>query len=469
MTNNILDTYHNIPISDIKNLIYNPGIIKTPFIKKTKITYADFIASGLPCPFIEDYIQKKIYPLYSNTHSNAYNGMFMKNVIIDTKKYIRSVLNISDDYQILFTGNGTTGAINHLIGCIDYTKYLKIVIYLSLYEHYSNHLPWVELTNIYSNINVEFIPFINNSDIKTNQGLIDLDWLENSISNNYKDCKKTLIICSISACSNINGLINPLIKVRKILDLYNDSDRFSKYLFADYACSAPYVNIDGSLFDAFFFSPHKFLGGTGTPGVLIGKSCLFTKSKPTCTGGGCVINASSKIIEYETNIEKRESAGTPNIIGIIKIGKILQLKSHYKDIIINNEHILSNLIKTKVSYFEEKYKTFKSVLYSDDIEHLPILSFNLSNLHYNFIVVIFSDLFGIQTRGGIGCCGLLAEYIENEYKYKGWCRISFHWLMSKKTVINIFEALEHIIKNGQKYLDLYEYNSKDNLYKYIGK
>ena len=488
---NILNSYYNIPENDIKSLTYKSGIIKTPFIKQTKITYADFIASGLPCPYVENYIRDKIYPLYSNTHSNAHNGIFMKNTISDTKKYIRSVFNLSDDYQILFTGNGTTGAINHLINCIDYAKYPRVIIYLSLYEHYSNHLPWVELTNTFTNITVEYIPFIENSNqsknqaqsqnqsqsqaqAHQNQGIIDLDWLRQSISELYKDSNNsikfsnTLVICSITACSNINGIITPLNKIKKILDSFPNSNKFFKYFFSDFACSAPYVEINGSLFDAFFFSPHKFIGGVGTPGMLIGRTCLFTKSKPSCSGGGCVKKASKQIIEYETDIEKRESAGTPNIIGIIKIGRILQLKSDYMDIIQLNEHLISELIKQKITYFELKYPTFRSVLYNDDIQHLPILSFNLSNLHYNFIVVLFNDLFGIQTRGGIGCCGILAEYIETKYGYKGWCRISFHWLMSKKTIINIFEALEYIIKNGHNYLASYEFDSGQNLYRYIG-
>jgi selenocysteine lyase/cysteine desulfurase len=480
MSNNILDSYHDIPIEQQNKLIYPAGSMQTPFIKKTKITYADFIASGLPSPYVENYIQSKIYPIYSNTHSNAHNGIFMKNTINKTKQYLRSQLNISDDYQILFTGNGTTGAINHLINCIDYSKYSRVVIYLSMYEHYSNHLVWVELTNSNPNIKVEYIPFVESgsgagSDTLSNRGIIDIDWLNQSLSDLYRDSKsnpefkKTLMICSISACSNINGIINPVEKIKQILDLYPNNNKFFKYYFADYACSAPYVNINGSLFDAFFFSPHKFIGGPSTPGLLVGKSCIFSKTKPFCPGGGCVKKASSKVIEYEADIEKRESAGTPNIIGIIRVGKIFQLKSHFSDIISHNEEILSQLIKNKITYFEQTYPTFRSVLYNDETKHLPILSFNISNLHYNLVVVLFNDLFGIQTRGGIGCCGLLAEYIEAKYKYRGWCRISFHWLMTKKTITNIFEALEYIIQNGHKYMSLYEYDSADNLYKYVGK
>jgi len=104
-------------------------------------------------------------------------------------------------------------------------------------------------------------------------------------------------------------------------------------------------------------------------------------------------------------------------------------------------------------------------LYNDNNKHLPILSFSLSNLHYNYIVVLFNDKFGIQTRGGIGCCGLLAEHLENQYGYRGWCRISFHWLMTMKTILNIFKALEFIIEHGESFLQYYDYDNEQNLYK----
>ena len=467
--NTLLESYNEIPQNQIEKLVYDPGTIQTPFVKKTQITYADYIASGRPSPYIENYLIKKIYPLYSNTHSNAFNGIYMKNIIADTKKYIREQFNLSDDYQIIFSGSGTTSAINHLSNCLDYSKYQKVVIYISLYEHYSNHLPWQELANNNPHIELKLIPFVKTKPHLANTGLVDLNWLNESLNEVYKKStdEKTLIICSISACSNITGIINPLGKIRELLDLYPNNSNFFKYFFADYACSAPYVNIDGSILDAFFFSPHKFIGGTATPGILIGRRCIFSKPKPFCSGGGCVKKASSKIIEYETDIERRETAGTPNIIGIIKVGKILQLKKHCYELIHTNETILANIIKMKIAYFESKYPTFKSVLYADNVQHLPILSFGLTNLHYNFIVVLLNDLFGIQTRGGIGCCGLLAEYIENNYGYRGWCRVSFHWLMSKSTISDIFEAIEYIIVNGHKFLKYYEYDSSANLYKCI--
>jgi selenocysteine lyase/cysteine desulfurase len=457
MINNILEKYTNLKDQITDKLIYRSGIIHTPFANNINIIYADYIASGKPSPLVEEFLQTNIYPIYSNTHSNAHNGILMKNIISDTKTYIREQFNLSADYQILFTGNGTTGAINHLINCIDYSLYEEIIIYLSIYEHYSNHLPWIEL--IHPNKKIIYIPF------ESNTGIIDLEYFKSSVKNNYDNlCRSTLLICSISACSNINGMINPTLQIRDILDQFPSTDIFSKYFFSDYACSAPYVKIDGSIYDAFFFSPHKFIGGVSTPGILIGRSCLFSKSKPYCMGGGCVIKASSTTIEYDLNIEKKESAGTPNIIGIIKIKKILELKNKFQSIITHNEKLIYKLIKIKIDKYTDRYPTFQSILYNDDVKHLPILSFAIKDLHYNFIVVLFNDKFGIQTRGGIGCCGLLAEYIEKEYNIKGWCRISFHWLMDTNTILYIFKALEYIIENGHKYLKYYEYNKEQNLY-----
>lgn len=476
---NILKTYNDLSDLTLNKLMYKSGSIRTPLIKQTKITYADFIASGLPSPYVEKHLESEIYPFYSNTHSNAHNGILMKNQIALTKLYLRQQFNVSEDYKIIFPGNGCTGAINHLTNCIDYSVYEKVCIFISLYEHYSNHLPWQELANSNSHISIHIIPFDNVNYQNPNTGLIDLKWLDNSIRqiytianqitsdqiSNQTKTKKTLLICSITACSNITGIIMPLQEIRTILNKYESTSKYHSYFFSDFACSAPYVQINGQLFDAFYFSPHKFIGGPSAPGVLIGKSCLFTKSKPQCSGGGCVSKASSKQITYESDIERRESAGTPNILGIFRLRYIIKLKAKFFDIIQSNEHKLAELIKSKITFYESTYNNFRSILYADHVEHLPILSFSLTNLHYNFIVVLFNDLFGIQTRGGIGCCGLLAEYVEITHNIKGWCRISFHWTMTVKTIDNIFQALEFIIQNGHKYLEYYDYDTTTNLFK----
>lgn len=460
-----MDEYYDLSDENLKRILYDNATISTPFVPKITLTYADFTASGLPSPFIEKYLQTKVYPFYSNTHSNANNGLLMRQLIEEAKQYIHQQMNINDEYKIIFTGSGCTGAINHLANAIDCTRYTHIYIFISLYEHYSNFLPWAEMSKSCKYIQLNYIPFEKTS---KNNGFIDLDWLNKKINDIHtkSNSGKTLVICSISACSNINGIINPMTKIYNLLAKFNNTTHFTKLFFADFACCAPYIKIDGSLFDAFFFSPHKFIGGIGTPGVLIAKKQIFEKEKPFCPGGGCVIDASTKYIVYNNDIETRETAGTPNIIGIIKIGKILQLKQYFDEIIENNEKVLCVYIKSKIKEFKKKYSTFKSVLYDDDVQHLPILSFHLTNLHYNMIVVLLNDLFGIQSRGGIGCCGLLAEYMDKEYNYRGWCRVTFHWSMRRNTIVNIMNAIEYIIQHGEHYKQYYEYDKDHNMFYY---
>lgn len=443
-----MDDYIEI---NTKYMTYKSGFIK---LNNLKIIYADYIASGKPSPLVENYLIEKIYPYYSNTHSNANNGIFIKKKIEKVKKYIKNTFNLSNEYKIIFTGNGTTGAINHLVNSINYTKFNKVYIFISNYEHLSNYLPWLELHKEFL-----IIPFDENN-------LLDINWFENKIKDIYKKKENnTLIITSIIHCSNVNGLFLPIEKIKFILNSYNDNT-ITKYFFCDLACSAPYVNIDGSIFDAFFISPHKFIGGTSTPGILIAKEILFTNNKPFCPGGGCVLNVSNNIVTYKNEIEKKETAGTPNIIGIIRIEKAFKIKNIFQNIITTNEIILSKLIKKTIIYLENKYCNFKSILYdTNNNEHfLPILSFYIKNLHYNLIVKLFNDLFGIQTRGGIACCNLLAEHLKKKYDIDGFCRISFHWLMNKKTIKKIINALEFIIKNGHKYISFYKYNKDENLF-----
>jgi selenocysteine lyase/cysteine desulfurase len=457
----MLDKYINLPTKIKYKLVYKSGNIDTPFIKKLEIINADYTASGQPSPFIDKYIMKNINPYYSNTHSNANNGIYMKNLILETKEYLRKVLNINNDYIILFPGNGTTAAINHLSNLINYKKYGKVVIFISIYEHYSNFLPWLKMKNTHNNIILEYISLKNE--------LLDLEYLDNKLNYYYsnKNKFKTLIICSIMDCSNVTGLKLPLTNIKNILNKYQNNDLFHKYLFVDFACSAPYIDIDSSQYDAIFFSPHKFIGGVSTPGVLIGRKCLFMYECPYTVGGGCVKKSNNEEITYDINIEAKESAGTPNIIGIIKLKEIFELKENFKHIIINNENILNKILKKKLIYLMNKYDNFKMILYDiNEINRLPIIAFSIENLHYNLVVILFNDLFGIQTRGGISCCGLLADYIYKKYNIKGWCRISFHWIMDINTILKILNSLEYIIKYGHQYIKYYTYDNNTNLYKY---
>jgi selenocysteine lyase/cysteine desulfurase len=276
---------------------------KIPDINKT-IIFADDTASGRPSPYIENQIVKHILPYYSNTHSNAYCGILMKEYIQKTRDYIRTTFNLKKYHKILFSGNGCTGAINHLCNSINYKKYNKVYIYITKDEHYSNYLPWYEISRHYDNVQVSIIKKAD--DLK-----------------NMTTCPKCLNIISINGCSNVTG------KIRNLKPFINIKNKFeNSYLLVDMAACAPYIKLDVSNLDGIYVSMHKFLGGVSTPGLLIVNEKIFNSDHPYCPGGGCVQKANTKEIIYETDLEKKESAGTPNIVGIIKIGYVLELKEY---------------------------------------------------------------------------------------------------------------------------------------------
>jgi selenocysteine lyase/cysteine desulfurase len=450
--------YDGISEKERASLIYPPEEIETPFGRRDVI-YADFIASGKPSPVIEKYIAKNIYTRYSNTHSNASHGICMRNEIENVRDIVKRECGIDDTYEILFKGSGCTGAINYLIDCLNYANYKRIYFFISVYEHYSNHLPWVELAKKMKNAKLFIIPL-------TSAGELDVKWYEAELAKLYDEKRPrtdVLIITSIIHCSNLTGYFLPVENIRRIIDARR-APRITSYFFCDMACSAPYVPIYGALFDAFFISMHKFIGGVETPGVLVAKTCIFEKDHSAEPGGSCVKQTHLNEVEYARDIEVRESAGTPNIIGIIKIGLCFLLKRRYQETISNNEHVLTKAMRRKASAFHRKYRNFKYIAYADDVLQLPVFSFHLTNMHYNLVVVLLNDLFGIQSRGGKSCDGLLTDLMKDVHGMDGFCRISLHWTMSPRDISNIFDAVEYIIKHGDAFKSLYEYNERDNLF-----
>lgn len=457
MDNILLQNYHEIPKTQLKQIIYPTGKIETPFGKKNVI-YADFTASGRPSPIIEKYIAKNIYTKYSNTHSNASNGISMKNEIENVKNIIKREYKVDDTYEILFKGSGVTGAINYLISCMDFSKYARVSIFISTYEHYSNHLPWIELAKHNKNVEIFVIPL-------NKMNCLDTKWYETALLSAART-PKSLIITSIIHCSNLTGYFTPLREMKRIITRARRASAPEMYFMTDAACSAPYIDIDGSMFDAFFISPHKFIGGVETPGILVAKTELFQKNYSANPGGSCIKKTRYNSIEYSDDIEVRENAGTPNIVGIIKIGQCLLLKRAFQPLISHNEGVLHKIVKKWEAYFERKYPaTFFAIKYCQrTVRRIPIFSFHLKNLHYNFVVVLLNDLYGIQSRGGISCDGLFNDFVKDKYSVSGFCRISLHWTMTRQNIRDIFSAVEFVIEHGHEYLSKYQYDAAKNLW-----
>ncbi len=456
-----------------KNIIGIDQQFETPYGPK-KIIYSDWVASGRLYAPIESKIAEAFGPFVGNTHSEAsVTGTSMTRAYHKAHQVIKEHVNAAATDIIITAGFGMTTVINkfqRILGiklCEQLKPYTNIpkenipVVFVTHMEHHSNQTSWLE--TICDVIVIE----------PDDKGLIDFDNFK-KLLNDYKDRK--LKIGSFTACSNVTGIINPVHKMARLMHEHGG------LCFVDYAASAPYLEMNMhpddpmEKLDAIFFSPHKFLGGPGTSGVLIFDSALYNRRVPDHPGGGTVDWTNPwGAHKYVNNIEAREDGGTPGFLQAIKTALSINLKKQMgvKNIIAREEE-LNKLV------FEELNKISSLHILAAEVEHrLGIFSFYVEDIHYNLIVRILNDRFGIQVRGGCSCAGTYGHYLlhvdptrsdgitkkisEGDLSEKpGWVRMSVHPTMTNDELRFILEAIKQTVENAGEWINDYTYSSKTN-------
>ncbi len=455
-----------------KTLGYNKSFL-SPYGNKT-IVYADWIASGRLYEPIEKKMYKVFGPLVGNTHSeSSETGTSMTLSYHHAHDIIKKHVNASKDDVIITAGSGMTAMINkfqRILGLKvaeqlkDYLKLpeeLKPLVLVTHMEHHSNHTSWLETI-----ADVRVIePDIN--------GLVDLNSLRRLLEK-YQNRK--LKIGAFTACSNVTGIETPYHKMAEIMHK-NDG-----FCFVDFACSAPYVDINMhpenpfEKLDAISFSPHKFLGGPGTPGVLIFDSKLYKNRVPDNPGGGTV-DWTNPWGQYKfiANIEAREDGGTPAFLQTIKAALCINLKEKMGTDKIRERE--AQLVKIAMNGLREIPGIH---LLADNVDHrLGAISFYVEDVHYNLMVKILNDRFGIQVRGGCSCAGTYGHYLlhvdpsrskhitdkidHGDLSEKpGWVRMSIHPTMTNEELYFVIDAIGAVVKNIKEWEKDYIYNPAKN-------
>lgn len=456
-----------------ENIIGIDQEFESPFGRK-KIIYTDWTASGRLYRPIEEKIMNQFGPFVANTHTEtSVTGTAMTIAYHEAKNIIKKHVNATNDDVLINTGTGMTGVVNkfqRILGLKipenikEFTivpKELKPIVFISHMEHHSNQTSWLETI-----ADVEIIPADEN-------GLFSLEELQKLLKK-YKD--RTFKIASITSCSNVTGIKTPYHDVAKLMHQNNG------VCFVDFACSGPYVNIDmhpkdsESYLDAIFFSPHKFLGGPGTSGVLVFNKNLYKNSVPDCPGGGTVswTNPWGEH-KYIDNIEDREDGGTPGFLQVIKTALAIQLKEKMGvQNILDREHEI-------VDYVFEHLSLIKNIniLAKEQQDRLGVISFYINDLHYNLGVKLLNDKFGIQTRGGCSCAGTYGHYLlhvdqetSNDLvcqitsgdliKKPGWIRMSIHPTTTSQEIKFVCDSIKELAQNHHEWKKDYVYNAKTN-------
>ena len=448
----------------------------SPFGKQ-KMVYTDWTASGRLYRPIEEKLMNDFGPYVANTHTETtISGTAMTMAYHQARNIIKKHVNANENDVLITDGTGMTGVVNkfqRILGLRiaenlkEFTtipKAIKPIVFISHMEHHSNQTSWLETI-----ADVVLIP-------ADSEGLFCLNEFKKLVEQ-YSD--RSFKIASITSCSNVTGIKTPYHEVAKIMHQNNG------VCFVDFACSGPYVEIDmhpdnEGYLDAIFFSPHKFLGGPGTSGVLVFNKNLYKNNVPDCPGGGTVSWTNPwGGHKYIDNIEDREDGGTPGFLQVIKTALAIQLKEKMGvQNILDREHELVEYVFEQLENVENL-----SILANQHKDRLGVISFYIKDLHFNLGVKILNDKFGIQTRGGCSCAGTYGHYLlhvdeetSNDLicqitsgdliKKPGWIRMSIHPTTTTEEIKFVCESIKQLAENHSTWAEDYLYDGKSNNFRH---
>jgi selenocysteine lyase/cysteine desulfurase len=468
---------------------------RTPFGERLMV-YCDYTASGRCLRFVESYLQS-LQRIYANTHTeDDITGRSMSQLLHEAEEAIKKSVNAGPNGRIIACGTGATGAIDKLqqiVGValspatrqnieqmldesgkgIDSDAFATLlgekqpVVFVGPYEHHSNEISWRQ--SLATTVEVRLQP----------DGNIDLAHLEALLQ--LPEYQNRIRIGSFSAASNVTGIRSNVRQISALLHAYGAIACF------DYAACAPYVEIDmnpepvgdsDASIDAIFISPHKFLGGPGSSGVLVFNERIYHRElPPSVSAGGTVDYVGPVDQDYIGHIEEREKAGTPGVLQTLKAGLVFQIKDKVgTDVICRREHELTS--RALASWSDND--NIEVLGNPDATQRVGIISFNIKDdagryLHHKFVTALLNDLFGIQSRAGCSCAGpyghrLLNIDLDTSERYRhvvqeghcgmkpGWCRVGLHWVMDDAEADYVIGAVQFVAQHGHRFLRLYNFD-----------
>lgn len=455
-----------------KNTIGINAVLNGPY-GQVPLVYADWIASGRLYGPLEEQMLKVAYPFVANTHSESSAlGASMTRAYHEARRRIKAHVHAGPDDVLITAGSGMTGAVNKLQrilglriperarglcgrGNCEVLEKDRPVVFITHMEHHSNHTSWLE--SIAEVVILE----------PDSQLMVQPEELEKQLK---LYASRPVKIGAFSAASNVTGIRPPYRELARIIH------RHGGIALVDFAAAGPYDPIDmhpegdrDGYLDGIYFSPHKFLGGPGSPGIVVFNKRLYHNTTPDDPGGGTVKWTDRwEHAHYVDDIEAREDGGTPAFLGTIRAAMAMDLKEamgsgpiHQREQELINR-AFDSLIDLPGLHILADYER----------NRIGALSFYFDHLHYNLVVRLLSERYGIQVRGGCSCAGTYGHYllhIDKKWshmiacqvesgdlsKKPGWVRLSIHPTMTNDELAYVLGAIKEIGAKGPQWAEDY--------------
>ena len=215
---------------------------------------------------------------------------------------------------------------------------------------------------------------------------------------------------AVTGASNVSGAITPLAEVARMMHAVG------AYLIVDASqmiAHAP-VSMDDADIDVLVFSGHKIYA-PGSPGAVIAKNDVLNSIKPAELGGGMVDDV--YLAEYmpTDTLPDREEAGTPNIVGAITLGAVLDLLTR-----VGMDKVREKEIGLIDYAWRELSKIDGVTLYGPDPADIPrtgTITFNIKGFDHGLTAAALNDYHNIQVRNGCFCAH---PYVRELLKRELW-------------------------------------------------